>query len=47
MGFLKQEVTVEIFLDAIKERFNKDDQDLIKRAYDVAEKTHEIGRAHV
>ena len=40
MGFLKQEVTVEIFLDAIKERFNKDDQDLIKRAYDVAEKTH-------
>jgi len=40
MGFLKQEVTVEMFLDAIKERFNKDDQDLIKRAYDVAKETH-------
>lgn len=41
MGFLKQEVTAELFLDAIKERFNKDDQELIKRAYEVAEKTHE------
>lgn len=40
MGYLKKEVTVEDLFEAVKERFSSENQDLIKRAYDVSNATH-------
>ncbi|MBK8395202.1 MAG: bifunctional (p)ppGpp synthetase/guanosine-3',5'-bis(diphosphate) 3'-pyrophosphohydrolase [Leptospiraceae bacterium] len=40
MGFVKHNVTIEMLFDAVKERLNLKDQQLIKKAYEVAERTH-------
>ena len=40
MGFVKHNVTIEMLFDAVKERLNLKDQPLIKKAYEVAERTH-------
>ncbi|HMV41024.1 MAG TPA: bifunctional (p)ppGpp synthetase/guanosine-3',5'-bis(diphosphate) 3'-pyrophosphohydrolase [Leptospiraceae bacterium] len=40
MGFLKKEVSVEDLFEAVKERFSPENLDLIKRAYDVSNRTH-------
>ena len=46
MGFVKHNVTVEMLFDAVKERLNDDDQNLIKKAYTVAERTHADQKRH-
>ncbi len=46
MGFLKREINVELLFEAIAERFSEKDQELIRRAYELAENKHKDQKRH-
>jgi GTP pyrophosphokinase len=46
MGYLKKEITAEALFEAIAERFNEEDQNLIQRAYTLAEDKHKDQKRH-
>ncbi len=46
MGFLKREINVELLFEAIAERFNEKDQELIHKAYSLANEKHKDQKRH-